>query len=305
MPDLTTEISFGLMLMTGFLGGAGHCVGTCGGYVVACSVGTSGETGHLARVVRQGVYHLGRIWCYGLMGAAAGWLGAEVLDGHHVQAGRTAVWFVAGVVMIGIGVRRLGWIRTRSLGTGTPGWYANLMSVVGGGKTVPHYALFGFLNGLVPCGLSYSVLPASAASGSPIIGAGLMLAFGIGTIPALGALAATSSMMASETRGRMLKIAASPPERLLSMAEGLERAKNHPIGRSLVEAAAEKGVLGRVPDSVRTYPGLGLSGTMVNGRSVFLGSERLMAREGLQMTDGCRAECVERYGKGESLIYLG
>jgi sulfite exporter TauE/SafE len=39
--------------------------------------------------------------------------------------------------------------------------------------------------GLVPCGLVYSVLPLAFLSGSALSGAGLMLAFGLGTLPNL------------------------------------------------------------------------------------------------------------------------
>lgn len=224
MVDLTSEISFGLMLMTGFLGSAGHCVGMCGGYVLTCSVKASETSGRLGNLVRQSAYHVGRIWCYALMGAISGLAGEAVFGSSDTMTGRTVVWLAAGALMIAFGVQRLGLIRSRpSSGFGI-NWYSNVLAAVGGGNAIGHYLLFGFLNGLVPCGLSYSVLPAAAASGSPLMGAGLMFAFGLGTIPALGALAATSSLMASTTRGHLLKIAALLVIGLgcLSVARGVE-----------------------------------------------------------------------------------
>ena len=52
-------------------------------------------------------------------------------------------------------------------------------------------ALFaiGFLNGFLPCGLVYAAIAGAAASGSSFYGAGFMLVFGLGTIPALTAVA--------------------------------------------------------------------------------------------------------------------
>ena len=224
MTDLTSEISFGLMLMTGLLGGAGHCVGMCGGYVVTCAVKASEGGSRIGSAVRQGAYHFGRIWCYALLGALSGLAGEVVFGQGRGMGARTVVWFAAGALMIVVGAQRLGWIRQPKPSGYAINWYSNVLATVRGGKSIPHYLLFGFLNGLVPCGLSYSVLPAAAASGSPFLGAGLMTAFGLGTIPALGALAATSSLMASTTRSHLLKVAALLVIGLgcLSVARGVE-----------------------------------------------------------------------------------
>jgi sulfite exporter TauE/SafE len=43
----------------------------------------------------------------------------------------------------------------------------------------------GLLLGFLPCGLLYTALVAAAASGGPLAGGAAMLAFGLGTVPAL------------------------------------------------------------------------------------------------------------------------
>ena len=48
--------------------------------------------------------------------------------------------------------------------------------------------LLGLALGFLPCGFLYAALATSAASGSPLWGALAMLAFGLGTAPALVAL---------------------------------------------------------------------------------------------------------------------
>jgi hypothetical protein len=53
--------------------------------------------------------------------------------------------------------------------------------------------VLGFLWGWLPCGLVYSMLLFAAMSGNAVRGAGIMLAFGAGTLPAMLA----SSMLAS------------------------------------------------------------------------------------------------------------
>jgi len=48
---------------------------------------------------------------------------------------------------------------------------------------------FGMANGLLPCGLVYASLAIPVAAGDPVVGALAMTAFGIGTAPALTAVA--------------------------------------------------------------------------------------------------------------------
>lgn len=97
----------------------------------------------------------------------------------------------------------------------------------------------------------------------------------------------------------------SRPDRLLALAEGLEWTTNHPIGRSLIHAAKEQGVTGEDPASVRTYPGLGVTGEIDGLRGVAIGSRRLMEQCGFEMSAIGLAESAERSAQGESLVYLG
>jgi sulfite exporter TauE/SafE len=48
---------------------------------------------------------------------------------------------------------------------------------------------FGMANGLLPCGLVYAALAIPIATGDPVVGALTMTAFGLGTAPALSAVA--------------------------------------------------------------------------------------------------------------------
>jgi uncharacterized protein len=53
------------------------------------------------------------------------------------------------------------------------------------GRGAGRSLLIGFLWGWLPCGLVYSTLLLAALSGSALRGAGVMLAFGLGTLPAM------------------------------------------------------------------------------------------------------------------------
>ena len=49
---------------------------------------------------------------------------------------------------------------------------------------------FGAVNGLLPCGLLYAALALAVAAGGAAAGAGVMLVFGLGTVPALATASA-------------------------------------------------------------------------------------------------------------------
>ena len=55
--------------------------------------------------------------------------------------------------------------------------------------------------GLLPCGLVYGVLISAATSGSPLKGAGMMLAFGCGTVPVILAYGQMASLVSVLGRG--------------------------------------------------------------------------------------------------------
>jgi sulfite exporter TauE/SafE len=52
-------------------------------------------------------------------------------------------------------------------------------------KTYTYFFAFGFVNGLLPCGLVYAALAAAMVTATPIQGMLFMVFFGLGTMPAL------------------------------------------------------------------------------------------------------------------------
>lgn len=149
--------------------GSPHCVGMCGGFAMACGTGRD----------RGAWWHLGRLSTYALLGALAGAFGAAIPGPGWVAACVSAVlmvWFslvLAGVVReptVGVpGITRLA---TRAASRKGAGWRF----------------VFGLANGLLPCGLVYAALAIPVAGGSPAAGALAMVAFGLGTVPALTAV---------------------------------------------------------------------------------------------------------------------
>lgn len=181
--DWTTAFVLGLVSST-------HCVGMCGGIVGAL-------TYSLAPEVRQNRgqfvlfslhYHLGRISSYVLAGAlVAG--GASVFQ-DLAGSGSAFVMRAVGagfLVLLGLYIGgwfpRFAWVESM----GRPLWRRlepigrRLLPV----RSLPQAFGFGLVWGWLPCGLVYSALVYSLSTGSMWQGMGVMLFFGLGTIPTL------------------------------------------------------------------------------------------------------------------------
>ena len=171
-----TEINLISAFVVGLLGGV-HCVGMCGGIVGALSLGLSSQR----QLPLLFAYNFGRIASYTVAGALMGALGFYFSGLLPVQAAQRVLLAFAGVFMVLLGlylggwwnllsrVERLGsvlWRRIEPLGRG-------LLPV----RSVRQALLLGLLWGWLPCGLVYSALVWTVASGGAVQGAALMLAF--------------------------------------------------------------------------------------------------------------------------------
>lgn len=172
-------------LLIGLLGGV-HCVGMCGGIVGALSLAQPGQKVSWPLLLG---YNLGRIVSYGLAGAIAGGLGYFFAGMLPVQQAQQVLLAIAGVFMLLLGLYLAGWwtVLTRVERVGGLLWKRleplgrGLLPVRNPGAAVALGALWGWL----PCGLVYSVLIWAVSAGGALQGAGLMLAFGLGTLPNL------------------------------------------------------------------------------------------------------------------------
>jgi sulfite exporter TauE/SafE len=182
--------------VVGLLGGV-HCVGMCGGIVGALSLGMPGSAA--TRWPVQLGYNLGRISSYTLAGALAGGLGYFFSGLLPVQQAQQVLLVVAGIFMILLGMYLAGWwnllLRLEQAG----GWLWKRIEPLGRGllpiRDARHALLLGMLWGWLPCGLVYSVLIWSVSAGGVVQGAGLMLAFGLGTLPNLLLMGAAASQL--------------------------------------------------------------------------------------------------------------
>lgn len=193
-------------LLAGFFGGV-HCVGMCGGVVGALTMGLAPERrASLATLLPiQLGYNLGRLMGYMVAGALMGAMGSVLLQWMPLYEAKRVLYTTAGVMMVLMGLYLGGWWLglARVEGLGAALWRRieplgrSLLPVRG----IRQAIAIGFVWAWIPCGLVTSVLIMAVASGSALNGAGLMLAFGLGTLPTLlglGMLAGAAARLSEQ-----------------------------------------------------------------------------------------------------------
>lgn len=192
-----------------FLGSFGHCVGMCGGIVLAY---TSTKVDENFSKTKQTFAHLaysfGRITTYTLMGVMFGFLGS-VVTFNHVANG--VLLLVAGVFMLLAGLSIIGKIKFLNLleySTTKSGWYQKAFRKLIHSKSLLSFFSLGLLNGLLPCGFVYFFAVTAAGTASPFWGAIVMFVFGISTLPALFSLGFFAGLFSKTSfRDIMIKLA--------------------------------------------------------------------------------------------------
>lgn len=183
--DLVSHISLNISLLGSLfvvgLMGSGHCIGMCGGIVTA--LGSNRPT--LQLLIG---YNLGRLLSYSIAGAMAAALVIGVA-GERYQQLIPILRTVAGTMIVLMGFYIAGWWRvlTRLEQVGQLIWrrIQPLLLRLGKPDSATKAVAAGMLWGWLPCGLVYSALSQALVSHSPVTGALSMLAFGLGTLPAM------------------------------------------------------------------------------------------------------------------------
>ncbi len=184
------------------LAGSLHCIGMCGPILTAIAgVERRAEVTVNGRSVSQTArraagellwYHAGRISTYALLGAVAGALGARLREalwlGHlqnwlGVAAGAMAI--LIALALLFRPAKTCGGVfesrgRSRPLTA-----IAALLRALAQQRSAAARFLLGGIMGFIPCGLVYMMLAAVSATGDPLAAAMSMIAFGLGTLPAL------------------------------------------------------------------------------------------------------------------------
>ena len=184
------------VLSTAFLAGllgSGHCLGMCGGIAAGLGAMARGRA-----IVPALQFNFARLGSYALLGLVA----ATVLGGISDLASIGRWLRLLTAVMIAmIGLRFLfNFGGLEIIERGGAGLWKKVMPVAlraGNRQDWIGRIALGACWGLLPCGLVYTVLLTAASTGSPTGGATTMLAFGVGTLPAMLGLTAAAPALAS------------------------------------------------------------------------------------------------------------
>lgn len=176
------------------LAGGVHCIGMCGGIVAALRMVSPKGANPIPYTLS---YNLGRIFSYSIAGGVTGALGHIAAD--YIPLANYILSLLSGVMLL---------LLACYLGK----WWTGLTALESAGRNLfaklqplskkflpfksPVYAIpYGIIWGWLPCGLVYSTLTWSLASGSAAEGAAIMFFFGLGTLPTLVAASAGSQLL--------------------------------------------------------------------------------------------------------------
>ena len=204
------DIDLIIILSTAFLGSVGHCIGMCGGIVVAYSSSKIDQSAPWSRqTLSHLAYNLGRVTTYTILGALFGLVGKVIA---FTPTTKGVLFVLTGILMILAGASLLGnfkFLNSAEYAVSKQGWFQRTFKTLIHSKSLSSFYLLGMLNGIIPCGLVYSFAIFAASTASPLWGALVMATFGLATIPALFFLGTiTKFLQRGNLRGTMMKLAA-------------------------------------------------------------------------------------------------
>ena len=191
-----------------FLGSFGHCIGMCGGIVLAYStIKIEPASSKVSKTVAHLLYNFGRVFTYTILGAMFGALGGVVVFSNTANA---ALLIIAGVAMILAGLSLMGKIKFLTIiehSISSSNFYKKSFQKILHSKSNVSFFILGMLNGLLPCGFVYFFAITAASTASPFYGALVMFIFGVSTIPAMFSLGFLSSLAsAANFRNMMMSL---------------------------------------------------------------------------------------------------
>lgn len=177
------EINLISALVMGLAGGV-HCIGMCGGIAGAFSFAIPKQSSPSPYIL---AYNIGRISSYTIAGALTGYIGA--VASSSLSTTLPILTMISALFLVLLALYISDWYKGLSFFEKLGGHLWRRIQPLSK-KLIPFkhpgYALgYGMVWGWLPCGLVYTALTWSMASGSATNGALFMLFFGLGTFPAL------------------------------------------------------------------------------------------------------------------------
>jgi hypothetical protein len=146
-------------------------------------------------------YNLGRVFTYAVLGLIIGSIGLTIQSFGVLQ------WLsiITGILLIAYAWRKwLGRIfHAKIPGINLNGFVSKGIGSVMRSKFPFKLPLLGFLNGLLPCGMVYVALMNAMLTGNQLSSATAMIAFGLGTLPAMMAVGFAAGKITGQLRNKI------------------------------------------------------------------------------------------------------
>jgi len=157
------------------------------------------------KLVGIGLYNLGRILMYGVIGMIFGMIGLS----FNYFGWQQILSIVLGSVLIGIFLTRVFSFKKYKSAAAFAPWNQKIIGILTplmtSGKT-KNLLFIGLLNGLLPCGLIYIALAGAIATGNIFYSALFMAGFGAGTLPAMVIGSYAAGMISLPVRNKIKKV---------------------------------------------------------------------------------------------------
>lgn len=187
---MTGALTIGAAFVLGVTA-SGHCLVMCGGISAALGVATERRTDGRPKPILMIGYQVGRIASYALAGLLFGSVVGGVIGWLDIEAVRRSLRALSALALLLASLITFGAIRDPSFAIGRQLWskLAPLSRKLLPVNRLSRAIAFGMLWGWMPCGFVYTVLLMAALQGNGPQSGATMMAFGMGTAPAMFATA--------------------------------------------------------------------------------------------------------------------
>lgn len=204
MVAAATGFDYTLAFIAGFLG-SGHCLGMCGALVSGYFMNIGGKKSYLPYFA----YQFTRVLVYISIGFIAATLGVVLVSGGLFGKFQSLLQMLIGSVVIILALGIIGLIPWQGSIKFLPmEVFRKVYAKARSKGPVAGSMIAGFLNGLMPCPLTFAMYVEATAATTVMQGGALMLAFGLGTMPTMLFISLAFGKLGSNVRGYMLKVAA-------------------------------------------------------------------------------------------------
>ena len=206
--SMSAEMSYPLIFMIGLVASVSSCMAVTGGLLVAMAAKyneTHGTLKPAARIKPLVYFNAGRIISYTVLGGAIGALGSALTLSARVNG---ILMIAVSIIMILLGLQMLNLLPslTRFIPT-MPKVFHHKIHDLADRETKGGAFILGAATFFLPCAFTQGLQLYVLAKGSFLAGALTMLAFSLGTLPALLSLSAVSSFATGAFQRRFVKFA--------------------------------------------------------------------------------------------------